>query len=176
VGDTLILGDQAQKDVAALFSAQIPQSASDTQAVAAFFARLAYQVMVLVRPSPRTTDLVRLRDVADAASPAHVETTVLQATWPLIVGAASLVGVDSYLTPPPPVRAVRVGRTRVGGGDRVMGNGRLDQRGDAPVTPKPVAVADGPAIIQSGTSFLVSSARSQSARGRTIAQSIWTWI
>ena len=176
VGDTLILGDQAQKDVAALFSAQMPQSASDTQAVAAFFARLAYQVMVLVRPSPRTTDLARLRDVADAASPAHVETTVLQATWPLIVGAASLVGVDSYLTPPPPVRAVRVGRTRVGGGDRVMGNGRLDQRGDAPVTLRPVAVVDGPAIIQSGTSFLVSSARSQAARGRTIAQSIWTWI
>jgi hypothetical protein len=57
-----------------------------------------------------------------------------------------------------------------------MGNGRLDKRGAAPVTPKPVAVADGPAIIQSGTNFLISSARSQAARGRTIAQSIWTWI
>lgn len=175
VGDTLILGDVARREIAALFSAQMPQDRRDRRAVDTFFARLAYQVMVLVRASPRTMDLKRLRDIADAESPAHVETTLSRASRPLIVGAASLVGIDSFLAPPPPVRAVRVGRTRIGGGDRVMGTGRLDQRGDGPATAKPTAVADAPGSIVSGAGFLLSAARSEAARGRTVAQSIWTW-
>ena len=176
VGDTLILGDSEQREVAALFSADMPQSAADQQAVDAFFAVLAHTVLVLVRRSPRTQDLARLADIADAEAPAHVQTRTAIASRPLIVGAASLVGADTFLTPSPPVKAVRVGRTRIGGGDRVMGSGRLDPRADGPGDPQPVAVIDGPAKLMGGTSFILSSARSQAALGRTISQSIWTWL
>ena len=92
VGDTLILGDAAQREVLALFSAELPQSPADRTAVAAFFERLAHRVMILVREGPRTADLDRLRAVAEETAPAHVETTLLVARRPLIVGIASLVG------------------------------------------------------------------------------------
>jgi phage tail-like protein len=176
VGDTLILGDAAQREVAALFAADMPQSAADRAAVDAFFERLAHRVMILVRASDRTVDMVRLARVAAEAAPAHVETTLVPADRPLIVAVASLVGVDTFLTPAPPVPAVRVGRTRVGTGDRVQGQGRLDARADGPVPPLPVAIADGPGTIRSGTGFVLSAARSQAAPGRTIVRNIWTWL
>ncbi len=176
VGDTLILGDVEQREIAALFAADMPQTNADRQAVAAFFKVLAHTVLVLVRRSPRTQDLARLTAIADAESPAHVQTRTAIASRPLIVGAASLVGADTFLTPSPPVKAVRVGRTRIGGGDRVMGSGRLDPRADAPSSPGPVAVIDGPATLLPGTPFILSSARSYAARGRIVSQSIWTWL
>ena len=176
VGDTLFLGDEAQREVLALFSADLPRSASDRAAVAAFFARLAYRVLILVREGPRTADLARLSTVAAAESPAHVETTAHVARQPLIVGAASLVGIDTFLLPAPPPRRVRVGRTGLGMGDRVEGEGRLDARSDGPVAARPVAVADGPGTVPFGTSFLLSAARSEAAAGRMVARSIWTWI
>ncbi|MGF6743911.1 phage tail protein [Paraburkholderia atlantica] len=176
VGDTLVLGATEQREVAALFAADMPQSSADSQAVAAFFAALAHTVLVLVRRSPRTRDIARLGALADAESPAHVQTRTAIASRPLIVGAASLVGVDTFLAPSPPVHAARIGHTHIGEGDRVMGSGRLDPRADGPAGAPPLAVADGPAALLQGTGFLLSSARSQAARGRTVARSIWTWL
>jgi len=176
VGDTLILGDAARREVLALFSAELPQSAADRLAVAAFFERLAHRVLVLVRDSDRTRDLRRLRATAEAEAPAHVEVSLFPARQPLIVGAASLVGIDSFLLAEPAPKAVRVNRSRLGRGDRVSGTGRLDARADGPVAPRPVAVADGPSAIFAGADFILSAARSEAAHGRTIARNIWTWI
>lgn len=175
VGDTLFLGGEAQRELLALFRADLPQSAADRAAVAAFFERLAHRVMVLVRKTPRTGDLARLDGVARAAAPAHVEVSVLTASRPLIVGAASLVGIDTYLAEIPGPGTFRVGRSVVGGGDQVRGTGRLDPRADGPVSAKPVAVADGPSAVWSGTGFVVSAARSTAAPGRRITRNIWTW-
>jgi phage tail-like protein len=174
VGDTLILGDQARHEVMALFSAELPQSAADRAAVADFFERLAHRVLVLVRETPRTADRERLRQIAEAAAPAHVEVTLATARQPLIVAVASLVGVDSFLLPELPPRTARIGRTALGAGDRVAGSGRLDARADGPVNPPPVAVADGPAEVLAGRAFLLSAARSEAARGRSVARHIWT--
>jgi phage tail-like protein len=176
VGDTLFLGDEAHREFMALFAADLPQSASDRAAVVAFFERLAYRVMILVREGARTTDLARIREAAEETAPAHVETSVHVARQPLIVGASSLVGIDTFLLPEPPPRRVRIGRTQLGGGDQVTGEGRLDARADGPISPRPVAVADGPNSIPPGASFLLSAARSEAAAGRTIARNIWTWI
>ena len=176
VGDTLILGDAARREVTALFSADLPQSAADRAAVAAFFERLAHRVLILVRQTGRTTDLQRLRDIAAATAPAHVETTLSIARQPLIVGAASLVGIDSFLLPEPVPAAVRVGKSRIGTGDRVTGSGRLDARADGPVAARPVAVADGPAKVLAGADFVLSAARSEAGRDRIIARNVWTWI
>ncbi|MCC7283151.1 MAG: hypothetical protein IT556_12255 [Acetobacteraceae bacterium] len=174
VGDTLILGDPARREILAAFSAEI-QTSSERAAVIAFFERLAHRVLVLVRRGARTADLPRLAAIAAASAPAHVETNVLEASRPLIVGAASLVGVDTFLVDAPPPRRVRVDRSRLGTGDLVMGDGRLDARGDAPASPPPRASVDGPAEVWSGTGFLLSAARSEAAAGRVIERNIWTW-
>lgn len=176
VGDTLFLGDEAQREVLSLFSADLPQSAGDRAAVSAFFERLAHRVLILVRDTPRTNDRARLQDIADAEAPAHVETTLWPARQPLIVGAASLVGIDTFLLPEPRPKPVRVDGSVVGGGDQILGTGQLDMRADGPVTPPPVAVIDGPVEVLVGAPFLLSAARSHAARGRTIARHIWTWI
>ncbi len=175
VGDTLFLGDEAQREFMALFAADLPQSAADRAAVAAFFERLAWRVMILVREGPRTVDLARIHALAEETAPAHVEVSVHVARQPLIVGAASLVGIDSFLLPEPARRRVRVGRTQLGGGDLVEGEGRLDARADGPVSARPVAVVDGPITVPYRTSFLLSAARSESATDRTVARNIWTW-
>ena len=175
VGDTLILGDAARREVMALFSADLPQSAADRAAVAAFFERLAYRVLILIREGPRTADIPRLRSVAEEVAPAHVETTLHVARQPLIVGVASLVGIDSFLLPESPPRRVRIGRSRVGTGDLIAGEGRLDARADGPISARPLAVADGPGTIPPGSGFLLSAARSEAGPGRTIARNIWTW-
>lgn len=176
VGDTLILGDSARREVMALFSSELPQGAADRQAVADFFERLAHRVLLLVRESTRTADIKRLAEIAAAEAPAHVEITVSIARQPLMVGAASLVGVDTFLLPPVPVKPVRIGRTTLGAGDIVTGSGRLDPRSDGPVAPKPLAVADGPAETLAGMPFLLSAARSEAADGRNITRNIWTWV
>ncbi len=175
VGDTLFLGDEAARDAAALFSAEMPKSPSDQAAVQAFLQRLAFRVLILVRATSRTADLHRIEAAAAAASPAHVETTVHAATLPLIVGAASLVGIDTFLLNPPPPAVARLDGTILGMGDQVRNAGRLDARADGPVPPRPTAVADGPVNIPYGANFLLSAARSQAAAGKQIARYIWTW-
>lgn len=174
VGDTLILGDAARREILAAFSAR-NETAAQRAAVLAFYEQLAFRTLVLVRRGTRTPDLPRLADIAAAAAPAHVAVNVLEASRPLIVGAASLVGIDTFLVDPPPVRRVRVGRSRLGTGDLVLGEGRLDARADGPLAPRPRAVADGPAEVWSGTGFLLSAARSEAAAGRVIERNIWTW-
>jgi phage tail-like protein len=175
VGDTLFLGDEARREFMALFSADLPQSQTDRRAVAEFFERLAHRVMVLVRRGPNTRDLARLHEVAVRAAPAHVEVSVTIASRPLIVGVASLVGLDTYLAETPPRSRVRIGASRVGAGDQVHGEGRLDARAAGPVSARPVAVAEGPSEVWSGTGFVISAARSHAAAGRRVARNIWMW-
>jgi phage tail-like protein len=174
VGDSLILGDAARREVAALFSAEL-QSLGDRAGVLSFFRRLAHRALVLVRRSARTADTARLRDVAAAAAPAHVETTFLAAARPLVVGVASLVGVDSFLAAPEPARVVRIGRTRIGEGDRLGGVGGLAPGAPPPGRGRPRAVIDGPAEIAPGSGFLLSALRSEAAPGARVDRHIWTW-
>lgn len=175
VGDTLILGDVARDELLALYRPEIDRARGDTEAVEAFYARLAWRVMVLVRGVDDPAEMKRLSECASAAAPAHVEVEVLKAGDPLIVGAASLVGVDSYLTQAPPPERVRIGRSIVGRGDLVGGRGGLDSRADGPVSPAPEAHADGPREVWRGSSFSLSALASRAAEGRRIGQHIWTW-
>jgi phage tail-like protein len=173
VGDTLILGDETQRAFLALFAADLPQSAADRAAVAAFYERLAHRVLVLVRRDAETGDLRRLASAARAAAPAHVEVNVFAVEQPLIVAANSLVGVDTYLAAPKPPRDVHIDRSRLGLGDLLAGDGRLDRRGESPAPP--VAVADAPAVVPHGTGFVLSAARSHAALGHSIVRNIWLW-
>ena len=175
VGDTLILGDEARAELLGLYRSEIDESRHDTQAVEQFYARLAHRVLVLVRGVRDAAEYRRLRDVVEAEIPAHVEPRLHEAKDALIVGAASLVGVDSFLGEAIPFQTARFGRTMIGQGDFVAGSGRLDPRADGPVSTPPVARPDGPAVVWAGSNFTLSSVRSTAGPDRRLASHIWTW-
>jgi phage tail-like protein len=175
VGDTLILGEQASAELLALYRDELGGSGRDGGAVGEFYARLAHRVLVLVRGVADPAEIRRLRDVVEAQVPAHVEPQVHQARDPLIVGAASLVGVDTFLGEARPFEQVRLGRTIIGQGDFVAGSGHLDPRADGPVSARPTARADGPGELWSGSNFTLSALRSSAPQGRRINRHIWTW-
>jgi phage tail-like protein len=172
VGDTLFLGAPWAARLLAAMSEPTPRGARATEA---FLDALAHRALILVRDGPETADLDRLRAVAEAAAPAHVELQVLRASAPLLVAVASLVGVDTYLVDPPPTRTARLNRTDLGRGDVVAGTGGLDRRGDGPAPTPPVAVLDGPIEVSLGSDFVLSAGRSTAFGGAAIARNIFLW-
>src|SRR5690606_4381496 len=112
VGDTLILGDTARDELLALYRPEIDRVHGDREAVEQFYARLAWRVLVLIRGVDDEAEFRRLRDIVSEEVPAHVEAQVLHARDPLIVGAASLLGLDTFLAEARPNQRVRVGRSR----------------------------------------------------------------
>ena len=175
VGDTLILGDAARDELLALYAPEIDAARGDRDAVAAFYARLAWRVLVLVRGVDDRAELRRLADVVAESVPAHVEPQVHQARSPLIVGAASLVGIDTYLAEPEPFQRVKLGETALGAGDFVAGTGMLDPRADGPVPSSPVAAAQGPHSVWVGNAFTLSALASKPGGGGPINRYVWMW-
>ena len=92
---------------------------------------------------------------------------VATATWPLLVGIASLVGVDTYLGPPRERIAARLGVSSLGNGDYVLGVGSLDPRLSGALSPLPLVppVADaGPDMaVAHGRSFVLDGSGSSAA-------------
>jgi phage tail-like protein len=175
VGDTLILGDAARTELLSLYGPEIDAARGDSEAVIAFYARLAWRVMILVRGVGDPTEMKRLSDIVAEAVPAHVEPQVHQARNPLIVGAASLVGLDTYLGETEPFHVAQLGRTVLGEGDYVAGSGGLDSRADGPVPARPSAHVDGPAVVTSGDGFTLSALASRGAGHASITRYIWMW-
>lgn len=155
VGDTLLLGDERNKEFLALFGADLPKTQAEETAVAALFDRLAHRITVLVHQEVEPQDLGLIRRIVDRATPAHVQARILTASqpfirgmyealtpayvepdrlpphhdsYPLIVGAGSLVAVDTYLATKPPPRPVKVGRSRLGVRDVIQRPASLDPR------------------------------------------------
>jgi len=175
VGDTLILGDRAGRELFALYRNEINRARGDTEAVKRFYARLAWRVLVLVRGTREPSEIQRLEDIVAKAIPAHVEAQIFAAQSALIVGAASLVGIDSYLSEDVDFERVRLNESLIGEGDYVAGSGHLDRRADGPVSVPPVANADGPEEVWHGGSFTLSAINSTAANGRRINRHIWMW-
>ncbi len=128
VGDTLFLGEETRKEFLALFAADLPKSAQEEVAVAAFLDRLAYRVTVLVHEEVEPQSLGLIRRIVELETPAHVQARVLTASQRFMVGIASLVGVDTYLGPPIEPQPVRVGQSHLSLRDLILRPPSLDPR------------------------------------------------
>jgi phage tail-like protein len=128
VGDTLTLGDHEGAELMALFREDAPATTVEDDAVLRFYERLAHRALVLVHQEVEAQDLALIRRIVRLEAPAHVDVQVATATWPLRVGVASLVGVDTYLGPPRVPQPVQVQRSVLGLSDRLIGPGVLDPR------------------------------------------------
>jgi hypothetical protein len=140
-----------------------------------------------------------IRRVVELSIPAHVQARVMTATKPFMVGMASLVGVDTYLSKPQPPRPFRIGdglrggQSRIGGllggsqigmGDFLLHPPSLDPRLESgsydqqPLEPqKPVAVIEAHGKIKFNDAFQLDAHKSHaSSPGRKIKRYIWTLI
>jgi phage tail-like protein len=176
VGDTLVLGDAERVELLALFREEAA-SATEDAAVISFYERLAYRATVLVHREVEPQDFALIRRIVQLETPAHVEVRVVAATWPLLVGIASLVGVDTYLGPPRLPRPVQVERSGLGMGDFLIGVATLDPRlSGAPAAAPPVAVARAERTVAAGSSFILDASASRAAPGHSIAEYRWRWL
>lgn len=176
VGDTLVLGDHETIELMALFR-EDQSTAAENDAATAFYGQLAHRATVLVHRDVEEQDLGLIRRIVALEAPAHVDVRVRNATWPLMVGVASLVGVDTYLGPPVAPRPARINRSILGGGDFVMAPATLDPRlrgaAGVPAGPRPQAAATAPDLIVPGASFTLDGSASRAASNRTITEYIW---
>jgi phage tail-like protein len=178
VGDTLTLGEEASVELLALFRAEVATAAENAD-VLAFLERLANRATVLVHQTVTPQDLGLLRRVVELESPAHVATQVVTATWPFLVGVASLVGVDTYLGPPRRPEPARADVSSLGR-DFVIGPVSLDPRmagapapAPSPAPERPVADAGADRVEPFGASFQLDGSGSRAAPGRSLASFIW---
>lgn len=177
VGDTLILGAQERAELLALFDVG-SSTAAEEAAVLDFDAQLAHRALVLVHREIEAQDLGLIRRIVRLEAPAHVEVQVAPARWPLLVGVASLVGVDTYLGPPRTVRPVRVQQSVLGLGDRLVGAPLLDPRlgGATPAALPPQAEAGEERVVASIGTLLLDASGSTAAPGRRITEYRWHWL
>jgi phage tail-like protein len=175
VGDTLFLGDERRREFMALFDADLPLTAGEDAAVDAFFERLAHRVTVLVHQAVEPQDLGLIRRIVEREVPAHVQWRVVAASRPLMVGVASLVGVDTYLGRKPGRTPVRVDRSRVGVRDYVLGAQALDPRFEGgAAAQRPVArFADASAVVSNAAPFTVDASPSSAPPGRELEAFRW---
>lgn len=176
VGDTLVLGDQERVELLALFRQEVA-TAAENDAVLSFLDQLANRATVLVHRNVEPQNLGLIRRIVELESPAHVDARVATASWPLMVGVYSLVGVDTYLGPPQLPRPVQLDRSGVGLGDYLIGPATLDPRlrgaAAAPPAPRPVADAGPDRTVNFGHSFELDGSASHAAAGREIANYVW---
>jgi phage tail-like protein len=176
VGDTLVLGDQEQVELLALFREEVATVAENDE-VLGFLGQLAHRATVLVYQDVAPQDLGLIRRIVELESPAHVDARVVTVSWPLMVGLYSLVGVDTFLGPPRHSLQVQLDRSGLGRGDYLSGPAALDprMRGAAtpPLAPRPVADAGPDATVGFAQSFELDGSASHAAPGLEISKYVW---
>lgn len=176
VGDTLVLGEAERLELLALFRDELADTA-EREAVLAFYDRLAWRSLVLLHGTHAQDELGLLRRIVALESPAHVEVQIAEASWPLLVGIASLVGVDTWLGPPRPLRPARADHSTLGRGDRVLGVGSLDPRlsgaASAAGALRPSANAGPDRTEERGRSFVLDASASRAPPGQRLTEYRW---
>lgn len=127
VGDTLFLGEEGQKELLALYREEISEGAEREQ-VEHFLERLAHRVTVFVHDALGPAEAALIERIIELEAPAHLSVAVVPASYPFMVGVASLAGIDTYPARRRPPQPVRLENTRLGERDRVERPPTLDPR------------------------------------------------
>ena len=179
VGDTLFLGDPMDKDFLALFTAAIDTPA-EKQTVLNFYDQLAHRVTVFVHDQVETVDLKLVQMIVEQEKPAHVMATILRAAQPLMVGLASLLGVNTYLIPEPPRGTATIDGSQIGRYDVITHVPSLDPRLEAGLSAgqwdSPVARLQAPPAVAVGQPIPLDGSASTAPSGTTLNAFNWKWV
>ncbi|MEL7223633.1 MAG: phage tail protein [Cyanobacteria bacterium J06576_12] len=179
VGDTLVLGEEQEREFLSLFSVdrQRDFGESDQDAIKDFFDQLAHRVTVYVHNDVNTQELGLINRIVALESPAHVRTTVVTTSAPLLVSLSAQIGLDTYLRPVRSRNRVTVGESPLGIHDTLQQVPSLDPRLSGGVqdlrAPRARARVDGPPPLL-GESFFLDGSRSEAFGNQEIDRYIWT--
>jgi len=179
VGDTLILGDEHEKEFLALFAPGAGENTSEISDVARFFDELAHRVTVLVHQEIDPQDLGLIRRIVQLETPAHVQAEVRTARYPFLVAVASLIGVDTYLAKGRTRQPAEVDVSAIGQ-DFLLSSPSLDPRlgagGSAPVLgrgTRPTALVRGPTIVDAVGMYPLDGSESRAWGDRKLVRFSW---
>ncbi|MET1254234.1 phage tail protein [Aliikangiella maris] len=128
LGETALANNQIEQELLALFDASMLINRREKSAVIEFFARLANRITILVHRQKPEAIFKLIRKVVSLEAPAHIQTRVLEASQPLIVGLYSLVGVDTYLKPEPGLQPAKLDDFYFGADGQIIRQPSVDER------------------------------------------------
>jgi hypothetical protein len=176
VGDTLFLGDPTDKDFLALFASAVATPAEQQQ-VQSFYDQLAHRISVFVHDQVETVDLKLVQMIVEQEKPAHVMASVVRARQPLMVGLASLLGVNTYLASEPARGAATLNHSQIGRYDVVTHVPSLDPRLESGQSAgqwdKPVARISAPLAVSVGQPIPLDGSESTAGMGATLNAFSW---
>lgn len=104
VGDTLILADDVAREFLALFAPGVART-DEAAAVRRFFDHFANRVTVLLHGAARRFETLA-GNIMRREMPAHIGWDVFGTERSFVLGLGPLLGVDTFLDPPQPLRPV----------------------------------------------------------------------
>jgi phage tail-like protein len=178
VGDTLFLGDPHNKEFLSLYESDL-LTIAEQQQVETWEDKLANRITVFVHDQVETADLGLIATVVEQEKPAHVASSIRRATQGFMIGIASLVGVNTFLSPAKKPGVVTVGASEIGRYDLLTHLPSLDPRieGDPEyqASTAPIARLAGPAAMVAGqTAVSLDGSGSTSAAGSKIVSYQWS--
>ena len=136
IGDTFFLGDntregeKVQRELLAVFNADVFKTRHEKKTVDQFFSELSNRITVLVHREQPESIFKLIRKIVSLEAPAHIETRVLGASQPLITGLYSLIGIDTYLRSKPQLRPAKLDQFYFGREGQIIHRPSLDNRLD----------------------------------------------